>query len=639
MPIDVPKTPKVLTTKYQNWRGVDYTNDPSNVWYRRSPNGLNMLPNLDGQPFKRSGWKVEFTALDFINVSGVVGVDAVEQYKVDYFELGGAEFLWFYTSIGCFYYSNALTFVDTSYEVGGNKPYEFSKSLTYNVGDYCMCSGTMYKCIAQISTPTSTLPSSDSTHWTATEQKGGVTVPVDGSRPFSPSSGDIDYSKAFFFEGGGTAGYYLFVNDKLFMFDGEKLNECKPKIPVVITMANSSGEGEQLEDVNILTPWIAVDYVCDGSTTKYRLTGGVDTVLNVYTINADGSFTPNYNWTMQNIGELDFGGNPPQETRPNQPSMRVVYKTANASFTEETATSSVYEIKIQKEVTTLQGQKYASGQWSNTGSPTTSTAYSCVSAATIPLANAKVPLSAQVDSRAGAFMTIQDEWDENVSDVTVTPNAYGDTVTLTGSSAVFNRYSDSVNPSTTTTSYINASSTSRTKKTVVTTILRVSVKIKYTQWVASYGESGNGRSAFFATSKSLVYGNGIINQVFLTASKFDAYSTRVWYSAATDPLYFPDTNYIEVGATDKHIMGLIKVDDYLGIIKQGSATDTSVYLAYATSFEDITTYAVKQSVNGVGAISNGAFNILNGEPLFLSAEGVMGIEPGEDEARKIRNRS
>lgn len=639
MPISVPSSPKVLTTKYQNWRGVDYTNDPSNVWYRRSPNGLNMLPNLDGHPFKRSGWKVEFTAQDFINVSGVVGVDAVEQYKVDYFELGGAEYLWFYTSIGCFYYSNALTFVDTSYEVGDDKPYEFSKSLTYNVGDYCMCSGTMYKCIAQISTPTSTLPSADSTHWTSDD--------VDGSKPFSPSSGDIDYSKSFFFEGGGPAGYYLFVNDKLFMFDGEKLIERKPKIPVVITMAGASGEGEILEDANILTTWIAVDYVCDGATTKYILLGGVEAVQNVYTINADGSFTPNYNWTMQNIGELDFGGNPPQETRPNQPSMRVVYRSANATITEDTAYTAAYSVKVTKATSEITQQEYRNGAWQDGLHGFTTPVYTNETVATIPLVNAKKPISVQADTRGASVSSAP--WSQNVSTVETTVDAYGSTVVAKsrndGKDLFETYYGATVAPGVavggvkTTVTYDQFDSTHRNK--VVTTLKYVSpqIRLKYTQWNLTSPGTGAHRTAFFASSKALVFGNGIINQVFLTASKYDNFSTRVWYSAATDPLYFPDTNYIEVGATDKHIMGLIKVDDYLGIIKQGSATDTSVYLAYATSFEDISTYAVKQSVNGIGAISNGAFNILNGEPLFLSAEGVMGIEPAEDESRKIRNRS
>ena len=629
MPVNVPTDPKVYTTKYANLRGVDYTNDPSNVWYRRSPNGLNMLPNLDGQPFKRNGWKVEFTAQDFIETSGITGASEVEQYKVDYFELGGAEYLWFYTSIGCFYYADELVFVDTSYEIGDDAPYDYSKSCTYAVGDYCMYSGTMYKCTSAISTPETW----NSGHWTDSD--------VDGSKTFPPVGKSVDYGKSFFFEGGGRAGYYLFAGDEMYWFDGTVLHEGKPKIPVVLTMADATGTGTLLEDINMLTPWRAIDYLCDGTTDTYIIPDGAESVLNVFTINADGSFTPNYNWTMPNNGQIYFGSNPPAETRPNQPSMRVVYKTANATFSEERVTSNESTIQVTRTSVTKQPQKYTNSTWQNNGTATNTVTYECTSSAVISLVNAKMPPNIKVATK---YPYASGQWTENVSDVSVSLNSYGSAVTLTGGKGLWERnepasgYVALLNQKTSTT-YTNVTNTTRTKVTTVTSSCGYSARVKYDQWNVSYGEASDSRDAFFASSKSLVYGNGIINQVFLTASKFNAYSTRVWYSAATDPTYFPDTNYIEVGATDKHIMGLIKVDDYLGVIKQGSATDTSVYLAYATSFEDITTYAVKQSVNGIGAISNGAFNILNGEPLFLSAEGVMGIEPAEDESRKIRNRS
>ena len=138
----------------------------------------------------------------------------------------------------------------------------------------------------------------------------------------------------------------------------------------------------------------------------------------------------------------------------------------------------------------------------------------------------------------------------------------------------------------------------------------------------------------------MVYGNGLINQVFLASTPYSEYNTRVWYSGATDPTYFPDLNYFEVGATDKPIMGLMKVGEYLGIIKQGDNIDTAIYLAYPTSFDESTVYAVKQNINGIGAVSNGAFNTLNEEPLFLSKVGVMGIEVSSEETdRMLRNRS
>ena len=68
MAIKLPAAQKVYTTKYDNFRGVDFTNDPSNVWYRRTPDGVNMLPDESGRPFKRTGWKKVVTADDFANL-------------------------------------------------------------------------------------------------------------------------------------------------------------------------------------------------------------------------------------------------------------------------------------------------------------------------------------------------------------------------------------------------------------------------------------------------------------------------------------------------------------------------------------------------------------------------------------------
>ena len=40
MAMELPASPKVYTTKYDNFKGVDYTNDATNVWRRRSPTGV-----------------------------------------------------------------------------------------------------------------------------------------------------------------------------------------------------------------------------------------------------------------------------------------------------------------------------------------------------------------------------------------------------------------------------------------------------------------------------------------------------------------------------------------------------------------------------------------------------------------------
>ena len=145
--------------------------------------------------------------------------------------------------------------------------------------------------------------------------------------------------------------------------------------------------------------------------------------------------------------------------------------------------------------------------------------------------------------------------------------------------------------------------------------------------------------AFFNTSRNANFSNGIYNTMFISGCSDPDYNSRVWWSYANNPLYFPDTNYVEVGSNDTAVMGLTKVSDYLGAVKQSKTTDTAIYLLYPTSFEEDTTYAVRQGVQGIGALSKYSFNILGDETLFLSPNGVMAIEPMQDDDHKVRNRS
>lgn len=145
---------------------------------------------------------------------------------------------------------------------------------------------------------------------------------------------------------------------------------------------------------------------------------------------------------------------------------------------------------------------------------------------------------------------------------------------------------------------------------------------------------------FFKTSRNTSYSNGLANVMFCGGSTVPVYSSRVWYSYFNDPLYFPDDNFVEVGSNDTQVMGLTKIGEYLGIVKQGKTTDTSIYIAYPTSFDENTAYAVKPSVNGVGAYGKYTFNVLGNETLFLSKEGVVAISFSETDTDKhVKNRS
>ncbi len=152
-------------------------------------------------------------------------------------------------------------------------------------------------------------------------------------------------------------------------------------------------------------------------------------------------------------------------------------------------------------------------------------------------------------------------------------------------------------------------------------------------------DSPEGRKAFFSTTRNANFSTGITNTMFVSGSEKANYSSRVWWSRVNNPLYFPDTNYVEVGSNDTAVMGLCKVGDYLGAVKQSKTTDTAIFLIFPTSFEDNTTFAVRQGVQGIGALGKYTFNVLGDETLFLSPNGVMAIVLGEDEEHKVQNRS
>jgi hypothetical protein len=162
------------------------------------------------------------------------------------------------------------------------------------------------------------------------------------------------------------------------------------------------------------------------------------------------------------------------------------------------------------------------------------------------------------------------------------------------------------------------------------------IKITYTTYTTS---DVIDNVAIFNTNRNANFSTGLANNIFIGGCTVTDYSSRVWYSAVNNPLYIPDINYIEVGSNDTRVMGLVKVGDYLGVIKQSKSIDSSVFLVYPTSFEDQTTFATKACVSGVGALGQYCFNVLGDETLFLSPRGVMAIEPSEDEASRVKDRS
>ena len=613
MAIAVPNQEKVLTKTYYIDRGVDYTNDPSNVFYRRSPSGKNMLPSLDGKPFKRKGWQRKIKPWQFRFAAGIdYNVNVIPE-RVHYFEVGGNDFLMFFNNLGMFAYTT----------VGEKEELIYCDKYVDSNGSLVLFDSVM-----------------------------------PGVMP--------DAQRAFFFEGGGDAGFYVFIGLKMFVFTGQEetcggitsrfFHEVEPYIPVVAFACDPNGYGETGEDINMLTRFRIIQYTCDGhyddeqtivGTTVFTVPGGFkSSTLKVEVRNEDTGEWEEAETTsyIAENGSISFN-EAPLEVVTGEDNLRVTYEPdgQGASATEKSITTESQLISVKR--TKLETRRkyddgsvdpwYVNGYYYNFGS----TDFNVANVKTNPLTHERYITFECRDSSNSSWTTFNNQYYEDSFD------SYKTTVNIKGKIALYNS-----NVGSETSKYTKTTETSAWKKvswwqeqtrtTVETKYYRV--RVVYTSYVYTGGAAGESESktAFSQCSRALVFGSGIVNQIFLTSSPYTNYNTRVWYSGATNPKYFPELNYFEVGATDKPIMGLIKVGEYLGVVKQGDNIDTAVYLAYPTTFAEDPVYAVKQNIGGIGAISNGAFNILNEEPLFFSKDGVMAIEVStQDTDRQLRNRS
>lgn len=115
------------------------------------------------------------------------------------------------------------------------------------------------------------------------------------------------------------------------------------------------------------------------------------------------------------------------------------------------------------------------------------------------------------------------------------------------------------------------------------------------------------------------------------------------------PNYFPDTGYDRIGTNNTDIMGYCQVGEYLGIIKEDSNQESTLYLRWAdvvtrysttgTPYQE-TVYKKKQGIAGVGAISRHCIGPLLDEPLFLSRQGVFAVTSNAITLdRTVQNRS
>lgn len=129
------------------------------------------------------------------------------------------------------------------------------------------------------------------------------------------------------------------------------------------------------------------------------------------------------------------------------------------------------------------------------------------------------------------------------------------------------------------------------------------------------------------------------NRIFLSGDP--EHKNTDWQSGLDDPTYFPDLGYTKIGSDTSAVMGYLKQQDSLIIVKEENDQDAELFLRTAALTEDgAVLFPVRQGAKGVGAISRHAFATLRDDPLFLSESGVYAItSDGVTDQRAVQKRS
>lgn len=610
----------VYTTVYQNFAGVDFTNDASNCWYRRSPDAVNMMPDEAGNPFKRTGWTIEKSAEE---INTLIGKDDVNIERTAYFELGGNDYILLFTNYGLVLYN----------DYGMRYLSEFLSPDKDEYGDEVTTTRT----------------------WT----------------DFSTLDSMPNSERSFFFEGNGEAGFYMFSSNRVFKIEYyigsdwsssqgtqttslEKVRvvEKCPTPPLVVISADATtGGGTMYDSINLLSNFRSITYYCTGYTLSLPSPCELGKIR-VYSANTDGSWkklTSGTDYTIESNQFITFT-TIPEVVVTGEDNVKVTYSPSGGVRPAE----KVDNVVSGGDMTITQTKtyyEYYNPTTKKTNWLLTSTtikcdpivcnveniAYDSTGKREYTLHYAKYERPETYDAEdyfkisfAKGKGTISLIYDSSGA-VNLPPDAYYQKTSNTTYDYLFEAMGVTPPAGTTLTNNIK----------YVTTKYVQEVSVWYSKYEFADGTPlSNDRNAFMSCNRNAIYGNGIVNQVFFTSSQTENYSTRIWWSAAQDPLCFPDANFTEVGSTDKRIMGLIKVGEYLAAVKHsnGSSLESSVHIIYPTSFDENTTYAEKQKVSGIGAVCQYGFNTLNSEALFVSAEGVMAVDIN-DEDISVKDRS
>lgn len=139
----------------------------------------------------------------------------------------------------------------------------------------------------------------------------------------------------------------------------------------------------------------------------------------------------------------------------------------------------------------------------------------------------------------------------------------------------------------------------------------------------------NGADKINKCTVGLMYGvNGNSDRLFISGNEDEPNIVR--WSDLDDIMYYPDRNYITLGADSSSVMGFARINDYLGVFKDDNGQDSTIYLISGTlDSENTAVFRAKAGVNGAGAVSRYAFDQFAAEPVFLTKNGLYAVTTQE----------
>lgn len=142
--------------------------------------------------------------------------------------------------------------------------------------------------------------------------------------------------------------------------------------------------------------------------------------------------------------------------------------------------------------------------------------------------------------------------------------------------------------------------------------------------VIQFAVTESSRETIEKCTTCTLFGLGNDTRVFVTGNA--DHKNVDYMSGLYDPTYFPDTGYTKIGADDTAIMGYLKQYGALIIVKESQGGRGGLFLRQAVQQDDGSAlFSVAEGIQDVGAISRAAFASVNGDPVFLTENGIFGM--------------